>query len=69
MNDTLHVGLTEAERKLLLRGLRFVRSSVLLDIRDPDPDGTADRAEQLKIITALAEQLDGSHPAGATAGV
>jgi len=69
MDETLQVGLTKTERDLLLRGLRFVRSSVLFDMRDPDPGETSDRTEQLKTITALAEQLDGSHPAGATAGV
>jgi len=69
MNDTLHVGLTKTERDLLLRGLRFVRSSVLFDLRDPEPGGTGDRSEKLKTITALVEQLDGSRPAGATAGV
>lgn len=69
MNNTLPVELTKDERALLLRGLRFVRSSVMLDIHDPDPNESADRDGQLKAITALVEQLNGSRPAGATAGV
>ena len=34
MSDLLHLELTDRQRDLLLRGLRFVRSSRMLEIRD-----------------------------------
>ncbi|HEX4072080.1 MAG TPA: hypothetical protein VHX68_12940 [Planctomycetaceae bacterium] len=69
MSETLTVGLTKQQRELLLRGLRFVRSSVVLEVREPSPEVDVDRATQVREINHLVEQLEGSRPAGAAARV
>jgi hypothetical protein len=69
MSETLTVGLNKQQREILLRGLRFVRSAVMLDIREPSAEVDADRATQVREIGRLVEQLEGSRPAGAPARV
>jgi hypothetical protein len=69
MSETLTVGLTPEQRELLLRGLRYVRSSVALEIREPSPQVDADRRMQLGEIAQLVQHLEGAHPAGAPARV
>jgi hypothetical protein len=69
MSETLTVGLTTQQRELLLRGLRFVRSAVMLEVREPSPEVDADRATQVHEIGRLVDQLEGSRPAGAAARV
>ena len=69
MSETLNVELTEQQQELILKGLRYIRRSVLLDIREPSPEVEEDRRIQLQEITSLVDQLNGSHPANATAGV
>jgi hypothetical protein len=59
------VGLTTQQRELLLKGLRYVRSSVALEIREPSAEVDADRSRQLQEISRLAEQLEDARPAGA----
>lgn len=68
MSETLN--LTEDQRELLLSGLRYVRSSVLLEFRDvPSNDDDRQREQKLRQIASLVDQLNGAHPAGTTAGV
>jgi hypothetical protein len=67
MGETLTVGLTNDQRDLLLRGLRFVRSAVLLEMEEPTPEYVAGRTSQLNEIESLVEQLNGPQPAGAAA--
>ena len=62
MGDTLHVGLTETQRELLLRGLRYVRSSIQLNVQDPTPGIEAERTERLHEVSELVDQLSGAHP-------
>jgi len=69
MSETLTVGLTNQQRELLLRGLRFVRSAVALEIREPSPEVDADRATQMREIGRLVEQLEDTRSAGAAARV
>lgn len=69
MSETITVGLTRQERDLLLRGLRYVRSDVMLEIRDPSPAVEQDRQKQLREIASLVEQLNGAQSANAPAGV
>ena len=69
MSETLNVELTEQQQELLLKGLRYIRSSVLLEIREPSPEVEEDRRVRLQEITSLVDQLNGSHPANATASV
>ena len=58
MSDMFHLELTERQRELLLRGLRFVRSSRMLEIREV-PDATAaERRDELGEIRHLVELLD-----------
>ena len=57
MSDTLTVGLTDKQRELLLRGLKYVRSSVMLEIREPSTDDEDQRRGQLRDIATLTEQL------------
>ena len=65
MIETIHVDLTPDQRELLLKGLSYLRSSVLLEMRDPGEEPAADREKQVRIIESLAEQLGGSRPAAA----
>lgn len=69
MNETVTDGFTEQERKILLRGLRFVRSSVMLEIVEPTPKVKQDRADQLHDIAALVDHLNGTRPANTPARV
>ena len=69
MSETLSVGLTEQQREILLRGLRFVRSAVALEVYDSTPETDAERKNKLREIRQLAEYLEGVRPAGAAARV
>ena len=67
MSDLIHLELTARQRELLLRGLRYVRSSRMLEIREI-PDTIADeRASELTEIGQLVAMLD--HKAGTAAAV
>lgn len=58
MSDLVRLELTDRQRELLLRGLRYVRSSRMLEIRD-NPDTTAEeRRSELSEIRHLVEMLD-----------
>jgi len=57
MSDSLTVGLTETQRNLLLRGLNYVRNSVMLEMREPSPEVTKDRTLRLHEIEMLADTL------------
>ena len=69
MSEAMTVGLTKDQRELLLRGLRFVRSAVALENREPSPDVVAERSTQLREIASLVEHLEGARPAGSPARV
>ena len=58
MSQTVNVGLTPEQRDLLLRGLRFVRSSVMLEMLDPAPETHEQRRSQLREINQLVERLN-----------
>jgi hypothetical protein len=65
----MNVGLTEEQREILLKGLRFVRSAVALEVYDSTPETDAQRSSKLREIRQLAEYLEGARPAGAAARV
>lgn len=67
MND-LQFEFTDEERQVLLRGLRYVRSSIMLESRDPTEADEAKRGEQLQGIASLVERLN-AVPAVDTADV
>lgn len=67
MSDTVNIGINTDQRELILRGLRFVRSSVLLrTVDNPGDDDSTQRETELREIESLVEQLAG---APTTAGV
>ncbi len=57
MNDLLHLELTTRQRELLLRGLRFVRSSRMLEIRDSSDLTDDQRKDELGELRQLSELL------------
>ncbi len=63
MNKQVNIGINKADREMLLQGLRFVRSSVLLRMREPAEDETERREAELKKIARLVEQINGSSEA------
>jgi hypothetical protein len=65
MSDLLQLELTDRQRELLLRGLRFVRSSRMLEIRDTAEITDDQRRDELGEIRQLAEMLgkDAGKPA------
>ena len=69
MNETVVVEVSREQRELLLRGLRYVRSSVLLETREPSPIVVEEREEKLESILLLVDQLNGARPAPAPAPV
>lgn len=69
MRETFSIGLTNQQRDLLLRGLQFVRRSIMLEMRDPSPQVDADRADQLQELADLVDRLEGAEAAGSPANV
>jgi len=59
IDDNASLELNGEQREVLLRGLRFARSALALDIHDPD-SGDEERWRQLAIIDSLASQLEGN---------
>ncbi len=65
MDSLLQVELSSHERDVLLRGLRYVRSAIMLELRDPRPEDENRRSGQLDEIRTLAERLESSDALGA----
>lgn len=62
MSEKLNVELNDRQRELLLRGLRFVRSSRMLEFRDSSDITEDDRKVELSEIRQLVEMLDVKSP-------
>ncbi|MFM7919660.1 MAG: hypothetical protein ACKPJJ_05500 [Planctomycetaceae bacterium] len=62
MDSMLQVELTSHERDVLLRGLRYVRSAIMLETRDPSSEDTRRRSSQLDEIQILCQRLENSDP-------
>ena len=58
MNGLLQLELSSAERDVLLRGLRYVRSALMLEIREPSRDDESRRAGLLDEIQILSQRLE-----------
>lgn len=58
MSEKLNVELNDRQRELLLRGLRFVRSSRMLEFRDSSDITEDERKTELGEIRQLVEMLD-----------
>ncbi|MGC1272653.1 MAG: hypothetical protein WBC44_03015 [Planctomycetaceae bacterium] len=59
MIDNQPVGLTKDQLDLVLRGLRFVRSSISMELLDYSDETAARRSSQLREVDSLVRQLDG----------
>lgn len=57
MSDLLQLELTDRQRELLLRGLRFVRSSRMLEIRESSDITDDQRKGELGELRQLVEML------------
>lgn len=58
MSELIHLELTDRQRELLLRGLRYVRSSRMLETRDHPDQEAEERTTELSEIRHLVELLD-----------
>jgi hypothetical protein len=59
MSDLISLELTQQQRDILVRGLRYVRSSVMLTTQDPTPDLEHARADELRQLAELTAILKG----------
>ncbi len=59
MSESLQVELTPDQRDVVLRGLRYIRSSIALEFREPSSENTENRNQQLQQIASLVDQLSG----------
>jgi hypothetical protein len=59
MSDLLTLELSNEQRETLLRGLRYVRSSIMLTPEEPSDAVAAGRKAELKKVAALSELLNG----------
>ncbi len=62
MASLLQVELTSDERDVLLRGLRYVRSAIMLETREPSVEDTRRRSNLLDEIQNLSQRLENSDP-------
>ena len=60
MTDLMHIDLTKHERDLLLKGLRFVRRSIMLEIREPSAPDILRRSGLLDEVQNLSQRLEAS---------
>ena len=58
MSETINVELSERQRELLLKGLRYVRSSRMLEFRESPDEAADERKSELSEIRQLVELLD-----------
>ena len=59
MTDNQTVGLTKEQTELVLRGLRFVRSAISMELVEYTEDGSTKRSRQLREVDSLVRQLGG----------
>ena len=58
MSESITLELTKDQKDILLKGLRFVRSSIMLDINDlPTDESEDERRTNLRQVTELAEHV------------
>lgn len=59
MTGTHELGLTNEQLDLVLRGLRFVRSSISMELLDYSGETADRRSQQLREVDGLVRQLTG----------
>jgi|Marorgknorr_s2lv_3_1036020.scaffolds.fasta_scaffold89648_1 hypothetical protein len=57
MSDSLTFELNDDQRDVLLRGLRFVRRSIMLKQADPTPAYVEKRSDELQDVEALSNLI------------
>ncbi|MEI8017682.1 MAG: hypothetical protein WCH39_05735 [Schlesneria sp.] len=60
MSELTHLELNDRQRELLLRGLRYVRSSRMLEIRETPDKDAEERTNELTEIRHLVAMLEPS---------
>ena len=60
MSDLLSFDLSKSQRDVLLQGLRYVRSSIMLTVEDPTPEYVSERTSRLCEVSDLASLLTGA---------
>lgn len=63
MRDNLTLELNPEQRQILLDGLRYVRSSVALEIIDWTPEVEKNRDRMYSLLDGLEDKLNGVSPA------
>ena len=61
-NGMMQIEVSSHEKDVLLRGLRYVRSSILLELREPEKDDTYRRSTALDEIQMLCQRLESTDP-------
>ncbi len=61
-DEMMQIEVSTQERDVLLRGLRYVRSSIMLELREPAKDDTYRRSMDLDEIQMLCQRLESSDP-------
>ncbi len=59
MTDTQSLGLSKDQLDLVLRGLRFVRSSISMELLEHTDEKIATRSQRLREVDGLVNQLSG----------
>jgi hypothetical protein len=57
MDATLQVGLTSEQRDTLLKALRYLRSSISMELINPNDEASRTRQERLQQVQSLEAQL------------
>ena len=58
MDEVLQIELTSYERDVLLQGLRYVRSSIMLETREPTKQDELRRVGLLDDLQMLSQRLE-----------
>lgn len=58
MDEVLQIELTSYERDVLLQGLRYVRSSIMLETREPTKQDDLRRVGLLDDLQMLSQRLE-----------
>lgn len=59
MSEQVSLELSKEQREVLLQGLRYVRSSIMLNVEEPTPEYVRERSSRLREVTDLASLLSG----------
>lgn len=62
MDEMIQIELTTHERDVLVRGLRFVRSAIMLETREPSREDELRRSGLLDEIQMLSQRLEATDP-------